>query len=113
MTSNQFPLADAAQQVEAAAGRYWPQTMWHVDQDLEQIHLLPEAIANAVQAYTQSLQAAYPIDRVVIEALFRMYTALGQVAVSCMEIPKLFKDVHAEDIKRRTAPRTGEDKWNV
>ncbi|MCO6011475.1 hypothetical protein NE236_41650 [Actinoallomurus purpureus] len=111
--TNQFPLADATAQVEAAAARYWPQTMWQVDQDLEQIHLLPEALANAVQAYTKTLQAAYPLDRVVVEALFRMYTALGQVAVSCMDISKLFKDVHAEDIKRRTAPRIGEDKWNV
>jgi hypothetical protein len=110
---NQFPLAAAASEIQTAAARYQPENMWQVDLDFEQIHDLPLYMAQAIQIYTQNLQAAYPVNPVVIEALGRMYVALGEIATSAQELPKLFKDVHADDIKKKTAPRIGEDKWNV
>lgn len=111
--SGQCPLSAAAGEVQVTAARYHPQSMWEVDQDLEQIDDLPRFLAQAIQVYTQNLQAAYPINPTVVEALGRAYVALGEVATSMQDIPKLFKQTHEEDIRRRTAPRIGEDKWNV
>lgn len=109
----QFPLAAAASEIQTAAARYQPETMWHVDQDMEQIHDLPLHLAQGIQMFTQNLQASYPVHPTVVEALGRMYVALGQIATDAQQIPNLFKQAHADDIKRKTAPRIGEDKWNV
>lgn len=110
---SQFPLVNAASEIPNVAGRYWPETMWHVDQDLEQVDQLPLAVAQGLQIMTKNLQSAYPIHPAIVEAMGRMYIALGEVAASCAEIPKLFKQLHADDIRRKTAPRPGEHKWNV
>jgi hypothetical protein len=112
MTS-QFPLAVAAQQVTAAAASYKPQTMWDVDHDLEEAHTVPLAIAEAFKIYTMTLQNNYPLHPAIVEALGRAYIALGEVSTSMQQTPGLFKQVHADDIRRKTAPRGDESKWNV
>jgi hypothetical protein len=108
-----FPLAVAASEIQTAAARYLPETMWIVDQDMQELYNLPLHLAQAIQIYTQNLQAAYPIHPAVVEALGRAYITLGELSTGMQAIPALFKNAHADDIKRRTAPRVGEDKWNV
>src|SRR5262249_38513167 len=65
---SECPRVAAAKQVTAAAASYKPQTMWIVDQDLEQVAQVPLAVAEAFKIYTMTLQNNYPIHPAIVEA---------------------------------------------
>lgn len=108
-----FPLAAAAAEMNAAAASYAPEDMWAVARELDQLPELPGNVALALRTYTARLQGDYPIHPAVIEKLAQLYLAHTQLVRLAAEVGPLFKQVHADDLKREEAPRTGEPMWNV
>ncbi len=108
-----FPLAATAAEMNAAAASYAPTDMWVVARELDQLNEVPAYVALAIRTYTQRLQAEYPINGAVVEAIHRLYQAQAQLVSLAEEIGPLFRRVHADDLKREEAPRTNEPLWNV
>lgn len=107
------PLVSAAAEVTSAAASYAPADMWQVARDLDQLHEVPTHIGMALKTYTMRLQGEYPIDPSVVEALGELYMAHAMLAQRAQEVAVLFKQVHADDLRREEAPRTNEAAWNV
>ncbi|MEU8104507.1 hypothetical protein AB0C18_12385 [Nonomuraea muscovyensis] len=112
-TMSTFPLAATAAEMNAAAASYAPSDMWVVARELDQLHEVPAYVALAIRTYTTRLQAEYPIDGTVVEAIHRLYQAQALLVSIAEEIGPLFRRVHADDLKREEAPRTNEPLWNV
>lgn len=112
-TMTAFPLAAAAAEVNAAAASHAPADMFQVARELDLLAEVPANVGMALRTYTQRLQGEYPIDQAVVEALGQLYAAHGQLVQMAEEIGPLFRQVHAEDLKREEAPRTNEQAWNV
>ena len=107
------PLASASAELNAAAAAYAPADMWAVARDLELLHEVPANVAMALRTYAMRLQGAYPIDPRVVEALGELYMAHAALVEKAREIATLFRQVHADDLRREEAPRPGEPMWNV
>ncbi|MFB9717758.1 hypothetical protein [Planobispora longispora] len=112
-TMSTFPLAATAAEMNAAAASYAPTDMWVVARELDQLTEVPAYVALAIRTYTTRLQAEYPIDPAVVEAIHRLYQAQAQLVSLAEEVGPLFRRVHAEDLRREEAPRTNEPLWNV
>lgn len=112
-TMSTFPLATVAAEMNAAAASHAPADMWVVARELDQLTEVPAYVALAIRTYTTRLQGEYPIDPAVVEAIHRLYQAQAQLVSVAEEIGPLFRRVHADDLKREEAPRTGEPLWNV
>ncbi|WP_371781720.1 hypothetical protein [Streptosporangium subroseum] len=112
-TMSTFPLAATAAEMNAAAASHAPADMWVVSRELDQLTEVPAYVALAIRTYTQRLQAEYPIDPAVVEAIHRLYQGQAQLVSLAEEIGPLFRRAHADDLKREEAPRTNEPLWNV
>ncbi|WP_343951233.1 hypothetical protein, partial [Nonomuraea longicatena] len=112
-TVSTFPLAAVAAEMNAAAAAYAPTDMWVVARELDQMPEVAAYVALAIRTYTTRLQAEYPIDPAVVEAIHRMYQGQALLVSAAEEIGPLFRQVHAEDLRREEAPRTNEPLWNV
>ncbi|MDP9864028.1 MULTISPECIES: hypothetical protein [Streptosporangium] len=108
-----FPLAATAAEMNAAAASHAPADMWVVSRELDQLTEVPAYVALAIRTYTTRLQAEYPIDPAVVEAIHRLYQAQAELVGLAEEIGPLFRRAHADDLKREEAPRTNEPLWNV
>ncbi|WP_405143841.1 hypothetical protein OG589_39825 [Sphaerisporangium sp. NBC_01403] len=108
-----FPLAAAAADMNAAAARYAPADMFVVARELDQLPEVPAYVALAIRTYTQRLQAEYPINSVVVDMIHQLYQAQAHVMKLAEEIGPMFRQVHADDLRREEAPRTNEPLWNV
>ncbi|MFI6513607.1 hypothetical protein ACIBCT_38890 [Streptosporangium sp. NPDC050855] len=111
--SHGSPLAAISGQMVASVSRYLPMDMWEVARDLDQLPQLPENVAMALRTVTRNLEAGYPIDPRIVQMLGEFYTALAKTSAMAEQIGVAFRRIHADDIKRREAPRTGEHLWNV
>ncbi|MET7339135.1 hypothetical protein [Nonomuraea sp. NPDC005650] len=111
--SGTFPLVAAAAEMNALAHTYAPIDMWQVSRELDQLPELPANVANSVRAYLVRLQGEYPIHPAVVEKLGQFYAAHRMLIAIAQEIGPLFKQIHADDLKREDAPRTNEPLWNV
>ncbi|WP_433382644.1 hypothetical protein [Streptosporangium sp. CA-115845] len=107
------PLAIAAAEVNAAAAGHAPADMWAVARELDQLNEVPANIAMAVRTYTMRLQGEYPIDPAVVEAIHQLYQGLAQLVPVAEEVAVLFRQAHADDLRREEAPRTNEQMWDV
>ncbi|GHH63705.1 hypothetical protein GCM10017673_05090 [Streptosporangium violaceochromogenes] len=108
-----FPLVVTAAEMNAAAASHTPADMWVVARELDQLAEVPANVALALRTYTTRLQADYPINPAVVEAIHHLYQAQALLVTLAEEIGPLFRRVHAEDLKREEAPRTNEPLWNV
>lgn len=113
MSNNGFPLVVIAAEMNAAAAAHAPVDMWQVAGELDQMRDLPTNVALALRTYTQRLAGEYPINPVVLEKIFELYTATAALVAIAEEIGPLFRGVHAEDLKREENPRVNEPLWNV
>ncbi|MFG1620188.1 hypothetical protein ACGFI3_46205 [Nonomuraea wenchangensis] len=111
--SGSFPLVAAAAEMNALAHAYAPVDMWQVSRELDQLPELPANVANSVRAYLVRLQGEYPIHPAVVEKLGQFYAAHRVLITIAQEVGPLFKQIHADDLKREDAPRTNEPLWNV
>jgi len=107
------PIAAAAAELHSAAAAYAPADMWQVARDLDLLHEVPANVAMALRTYTTRLQGEYPIDPRVVEALGELYMAHAALVERAQQIAALFRQVHADDLRREEAPRPGEPLWNV
>ncbi|MGC5013146.1 hypothetical protein ACLQ2R_20505 [Streptosporangium sp. DT93] len=112
-TMSTFPLAATAAEMNAAAASHAPADMWVVSRELDQLTEVPAYVALAIRTYTQRLQAEYPIHPAVIEAIHLLYQGQAQLVSLAEEIGPLFRQAHADDLKREEAPRINEPLWNV
>jgi hypothetical protein len=71
------------------------------------------SVALAVRTWTQRLESSYPIEQPVVAEIQQLYTGLTQLAQHAEGVEPLFRQIHADDLKRGEAPRTGEPAWNV
>lgn len=113
MSSSAFPLAAVAAEMHAVAARHAPMDMWQVARELDQLKDVPTGVALAVKTYTERLQGDYPINPAVSDQIFELYKGIALLVPLAEEIAASFRRVHAEDLKRDEAPRTGEPLWNV
>lgn len=107
------PLAAAAAELNAVAAGHAPVDMWQVARELDQLPEVPANVGMALRTYTTRLQGEYPIHPAVVEALGELYIAHAQLVSVAESIGPLFRQVHAEDLKREEAPRINEQAWNV
>ncbi|MGW4663156.1 hypothetical protein [Streptosporangium sandarakinum] len=107
------PLIAASADMIGSVSRYLPMDMWEVARDFEKLHQVPENVARAIGVYLKNLETAYPIDPRVTQMLGEFYQAMAAPSAMAQQISAGFNKIHAEDIKRRDAPRTGEHLWNV
>lgn len=113
-----FSLVDAAQQFATAAAAYSVDpdeagAMMQVKNDLTQLSDVNDHIAEGFRAWVTKLNDGYALHHSVLEALHAVYTAQLAVGVAVAQVPATFHVVHADDIARHEAPRTGERGWNV
>lgn len=108
-----FPLAAAAADVNTAAATYEPENMWMVATDLRQLPDVFASVALAIRTYTTRLESSYPLEQPVVDELAQLYLGMTQLAQHAENIEPLFRQVHADDLKRGETPRTGESHWNV
>lgn len=111
--SHGSPLIIASADMIGSVSRYLPMDMWDVSRDLDQLHQVPENVARAVAVYTTNLEAAYPVNHRVVQMLGEFYSSIAVSSAMAQQIAAAFRKIHADDIKRREAPRTGEHFWNV
>lgn len=107
------PLLTASTELQSSVVRHVPENMWAVHVELGQLPQVMENVALAFRTYVQRLNDEYPIDSTVTDQMFTLFDQVGKAATSAQEIGKVFEQVHAEDIKRKTAPRRNEQAWNV
>lgn len=107
------PLAAAAAQLNAVAAAHAPADMWQVARELDQLPEVPANVGMALRTYTVRLQGEYPIHPAVVEALGELYMAHAQLVERAQSIAALFRQAHADDLKREEAPRVNEAAWNV
>ncbi|MFI7533999.1 hypothetical protein [Streptosporangium sp. NPDC049376] len=113
-TVSNNPLAAATAELNAAASGYAPDDMWTVAREIEQLPEIPANVALALRTYTMRLQSGeYPIEAPVGEALHDLYAAMAQLVPLAEQVVTVFRTVHAADLARGDAPRTGEPKWDV
>ncbi|MDH2425809.1 hypothetical protein [Sphaerisporangium sp. TRM90804] len=108
-----LPLISASQEMVAVVSRHMPADMWFVEQELNQLFQVPEHVAMALRIYTQNLEAGYPIDARVTAMLGEFYAGIAKHSAMAQDLAAAFSTIHAEDIKRRLAPRINEALWNV
>lgn len=107
------PLAHAAAEMNAVAAGHAPADMWQVARELDTLDQVPANVGMAIRTYTMRLQGDYPIHPAVVEALAELYLAHGALVERAQMIGALFRQAHAEDLKREEAPRTNEAAWNI
>ncbi|MEY9210605.1 hypothetical protein NI17_024065 (plasmid) [Thermobifida halotolerans] len=107
------PLVAATAELQAAVTSYVPEDMWEVRQEIRQLPEIAENVALAFRTYVQRLNDNYPIDSRVTEAMFHVFQGFGQVAEAARDVAPLFENLHAEEIRRKDAPRPNEAAWNV
>ncbi|GAA3165638.1 hypothetical protein GCM10010466_65510 [Planomonospora alba] len=112
-TMSANPLAAAAAEVNSVAAAHAPVDMFQVARELDQLHEVPANVALALRTYTQRLQGEYPINPAVVEAIHQLYAGMAQLVSVAEEIGPLFRQIHADDLRREEAPRTNEQLWNV
>ncbi|MFF4413218.1 hypothetical protein ACFYY8_11860 [Streptosporangium sp. NPDC001559] len=113
-TVSNNPLAAATAELNGAASGYAPDDMWTVAREIEQLPEIPANVALALRTYTMRLQGGeYPIEAPVGEALHDLYAAMAQLVPLAEQVVTVFRTVHAADLARGDAPRTGEPKWDV
>ncbi|WP_449066328.1 hypothetical protein [Planomonospora algeriensis] len=106
------PLVVVSAELIPAAARWATEDMMIVASQLDQLHEWPFLNATALKILTDRLEADYPINTVVTEAMRNLFIAQAQLINPAREIGALFRRVHLEEILRREAPRRGERKWN-
>ncbi|WP_433357949.1 hypothetical protein ACQP25_45225 (plasmid) [Microtetraspora malaysiensis] len=111
MTVN--PLAAAAADLNAVAAGYAPADMWRVAIELDEIPAVDGFTAEALRTYARRLEGEYPIHPSVLDALEELAVGHAQLVEMAEEVGRLFHQVHADDLRRVEAPRTGEHLWNV
>ncbi|GII91154.1 hypothetical protein [Sinosporangium siamense] len=108
-----FPLTQVAAEMNAAAAAHAPADMFQVARELDQMAEVPAYVALSIRTYTERLRSEYPIDPVVVDAIYQLYQAQALLTSLAEEIGPLFRKVHADDLRREEAPRTNEPLWNV
>ncbi|WP_047872202.1 hypothetical protein [Nocardiopsis sp. RV163] len=107
------PLTSSSAQMNVAVSSYVPEDMWAVRQEIRQLPQMCENVAFALRTYVTRLNDNYPIDDRVLEALYNVFKQIGDAATTAQEVSPLFERVHADEIRRRDAPRPNERAWNV
>src|SRR5690606_35342073 len=65
-----FPLLEIAAEMQSAAAKYSPETMWQVIADAEQLPGVIDSVASSIRIYLERLVSEqYPVDTAVIDQL--------------------------------------------
>lgn len=108
-----FPLLSSAAEMAAVAASYAPQDPFEIARELDQMPDVTDHVALSTRSYAQRIESGYPIDPVVSQKLLELYAAQAQMRALAEEIGPLFRQIHADDLKREETPRTNEHLWNV
>lgn len=109
-----FPLLEIAAEMQGAAAKYSPETMWQVIADAEQLPGVIDAVAGSIRIYLERLVSEqYPVDTAVIDQLGEVYRSLKTAAAQAEEVGPMIRNIHQHDVDRREAPRGDETRWNV
>lgn len=107
------PLVAMSAEMVSGVARFLPPDMWWVSADLQQLENVTGNVAAALRIYSRNLAVGYPIDHRIVDMFDEYATTVGKASDYAMAISSAFEQVHADDIKRRTQPRTNEHLWNV
>ncbi len=107
------PLVAMSAEMVSGVARFLPPDMWWVAADLQQLENVTGNVAAALRIYSRNLAVGYPIDHRIVDMFDEYSTTVGKASDYAMAIASAFEQVHADDIKRRTQPRTNEHLWNV
>ncbi|KIF67729.1 hypothetical protein HY68_02270 [Streptomyces sp. AcH 505] len=109
----QARIIEASREMVGSAMAYSPEGMMQIGSDLASF---PEALANvakSIQAMTRQVQEG---DTPMDPAIVGMVRALHQQIVAASEMAKdigpMFRQFHADDIKRIEQPRRNEQMWD-
>lgn len=109
-----FPLLEIAVEMQGAAAKYSPETMWQVIADAEQLPGVIDSVASSIRIYLERLVSEqYPVDTAVIDQLGEVYRSLKTAAAQAEEVGPMIRNIHQHDVDRREAPRGDETRWNV
>lgn len=109
-----FPLLEIAVEMQGAAAKYSPETMWQVIADAEQLPGVIDSVASSIRIYLERLVSEqYPVDAAVIDQLGEVYRSLKTAAAQAEEVGPMIRNIHQHDVDRREAPRGDETRWNV
>lgn len=109
-----FPLLEIAAEMQGAAAKYSPETMWQVIADAEQLPGVIDSVASSIRIYLERLVSEqYPVDTAVIDQLGEVYRSLKTAAAQAEEVGPMIRNIHQHDVDRREAPRGDETRWNV
>src|SRR5690606_8933114 len=76
-----FPLLEIAAEMQSAAAKYSPETMWQVIADAEQLPGVIDSVASSIRIYLERLVSEqYPVDTAVIDQLGEVYRSLKTAA---------------------------------
>lgn len=109
-----FPLLEIAVEMQSAAAKYSPETMWQVIADAERLPGVIDSVASSIRIYLERLVSEqYPVDTAVIDQLGEVYRSLKTAAAQAEEVGPMIRNIHQHDVDRREAPRGDETRWNV
>lgn len=107
------PLVAMSAEMVSGVARFLPPDMWWVASDLDQLDSVTGNVAAALRTYSRNLAVGYPIDQRIVDMFDEYANTVGKTSDFAMAIASAFKQIHADDIKRRVTPRTNEHLWNV
>src|SRR5690606_10147628 len=82
-----FPLLEIAAEMQSAAAKYSPETMWQVIADAEQLPGVIDSVASSIRIYLERLVSEqYPVDTAVIDQLGEVYRSLKTAAAQAEEV---------------------------
>ncbi|MEV6865415.1 hypothetical protein AB0M44_30965 [Streptosporangium subroseum] len=113
MSGSGLPLIAASQEMVAIVSRHMPADMWFVEQELNQLHQVPENVAMGLRIYTQNLETGYPIDDRITSMMGEFFVGIAKHSAMAQDLAAAFSKIHQKDIERRTRPRINEALWNV
>lgn len=110
MKTAQFTQASA--EMLGAAMMYAPEGMMEVGNDLSQLPVALQNVANAIHQMTKRANDEDPIHPSIIDLLGQVFTKLMDGAKLAEDLGPAFKTLHAVDIQRIQAPRRNEQRWD-
>lgn len=109
----QARIIEASREMVGSAMVYDPAGMMQIGSDLGSFPEVLENLANSFQAMTRQVQEGdTPMDPAIVDMVRSLHQQLMTTAEVAKDIGPMFRQFHAEDIKRIEQPRRNEQLWD-
>lgn len=106
------PIESAAEAILAISS-WEPENITEVDNFLQDLGQLYEALATTQANLAQRFQSDLPIGSAVVEHLSELASAAASLTDHANQARGIFRSQHAEEFERLENPRPREELWDV